>query len=221
VSIALDHDAESTRGQIIDVLRRGASTVEAIVSQLGLSPNAVRVQLTRMQRDGLIRRAGVERRTTRPAHLFELTDATQQLLSRAYVPFLAEIVRVLSLRQPPAELERVMRAASKSLAERYRGRIRPRATVGERIRSASTLLNTEFGAFTEVATIDGEFVIRGHGCPLAAVTGGHPAVCRGVETLVSELVDARARECCRRQHPPQCCFRIRPPRPATIHGRRS
>jgi predicted ArsR family transcriptional regulator len=215
VSIALDHDAESTRGQIIDVLRRGASTVETIAGQLRLSPNAIRVQLTRLQRDGLIRRAGVERRTTRPAHLFELTDATQQLLSRAYVPFLAEIVRVLSVRQPPAEFERVMRAASKELAARYCGRIRARAAVEERIRSASTLLNTEFGAVTEVETADGEFVIRGHGCPLAAVTGGRPAVCRGVETLVSELVAARATECCQRQHPPQCCFRIRRPRRAT------
>lgn len=78
---------ENTRGRIVTTLRRGPATVDAIASELGLSHNAVRVQLTRMERDDVVRRIGVGWRTTRPSQLYELTPAVTQLLSRAYVPF--------------------------------------------------------------------------------------------------------------------------------------
>ena len=199
---------ETPRGHIVNVLRRGALTVDAIAAQLQLSHNAVRVQLTRMQRDGLVRRAGVERRSTRPSHLFELTPATQQLLSRAYVPFLSHVVRLLSTDHSPAEFRSLMRNAGKGLAEHYRKHIPHRAPLTDRARAVSNLLNAEFGALTEVERIDGRVVIHGHGCPLAAVTEGQPAVCVAMETLVHELVGAAAKQCCTRRHPPQCCFEL-------------
>jgi predicted ArsR family transcriptional regulator len=199
---------ETTRGQIVTVLRRGASTVEGIASQLQLSHNAVRVQLTRMQRDGLVRRASVERRSTRPSHVFELTPAAQQLLSRAYVPFLLHVVRLLSAGHSRAEFKNLMRNAGRSLAENYGKGVPREATLAGRARAASNLLNLEFGALTEVERMNGRLVIQGHGCPLAAVTGGQPAVCVAMETFVQEVVGTPVKECCTRRHPPQCCFEL-------------
>ena len=47
---------ESTRGQVVLLLRRGARTVEELAQALGLTDNAVRSHLAALERDGLVRR---------------------------------------------------------------------------------------------------------------------------------------------------------------------
>jgi predicted ArsR family transcriptional regulator len=76
-----------------------------------------------------------------------------------------------------------------------------------RVALASQLLNEQLGALTHVEK-NGHFVIRGAGCPLSALTGKHPGVCRAMESLVSEIVDAPTHECCEREGRPRCCFAI-------------
>ena len=206
VKFAFQQFPENTRGRIVTTLRRGPATVDAIASDLGLSHNAVRVQLTRMERDDVVRRIGVERRTTRPSQLYELTPAVTQLLSRAYVPVLAEIVRTLAARHPRRQLESLMREAGKSLAGQFRTRVSEQPSLEGHLAAASEILNTEFGALTTVERIDSKLAIRGYGCPLAALTGTYPAVCLAVESLLTDLLTHRVRQCCSRDQPPQCCF---------------
>ena len=52
-------------------------------------------------------------------------------------------------------------------------------------------------------------MIRGAGCPLAALTGKHPAVCLAMESLVTEVVGVEVTECCDRTERPKCCFEIK------------
>jgi hypothetical protein len=60
---------------------------------------------------------------------------------------------------------------------------------------------------------NGKYVIRGSGCPLAALTGKHAGVCHAMESLVAEVVRAPVRECCDRSGRPMCCFEIGGPQP--------
>jgi predicted ArsR family transcriptional regulator len=200
---------DSTRGRIVNLLRVGGVTVDDIASRLGLSQNAVRTQLTRMERDGLVTRARMERRTTRPSQVFELTPEAQQLLSKAYIPFLTRLIRLIGARHSEDEFALLMREAGRSLAADYRRRVAETGPLEARLLDASRMLNEEFGAITKVERSDGKIVIRGHGCPLAALTGNHPAVCLAVESLLTELVKAPVKECCTRDEPPRCCFEVR------------
>jgi predicted ArsR family transcriptional regulator len=52
---------ETTRGQIVGLLRRGRRTVEELARALGLTDNAVRNHLATLERDGLVRQDGVRR----------------------------------------------------------------------------------------------------------------------------------------------------------------
>ena len=74
--------------------------------------------------------------------------------------------------------------------------------------AASELLNEQLGAVTHVEE-NGGYVIRGASCPLSALTGKHPAVCRTMESLVKELVGGAVHECCERDQRPRCCFHIK------------
>jgi predicted ArsR family transcriptional regulator len=68
-------------------------------------------------------------------------------------------------------------------------------------------LNEALGAVTHVEG-NGGCVIRGAGCPLAALTGKHPAVCLAMESLLSEVLGVEVNECCDRDARPKCCFEI-------------
>jgi hypothetical protein len=68
-------------------------------------------------------------------------------------------------------------------------------------------MNEHLGALTQVEA-NGAIVIRGAGCPLAALTGKHRGVCLAMESFVTEIVGVAVRECCDRDHRPRCCFEI-------------
>jgi predicted ArsR family transcriptional regulator len=198
---------DTSRGRIVTLLQRGGSTVDDIASELGLTANAVRAQITAMERDGVVRRAGRRPGTTRPFHIFHLTPEVEQLLSQAYVPLLTQLVQVFASALPAEQVDALMREAGRGLARELPFARQPGGTLESRVTAASELLNKELGAVTHVER-NGRYVIRGAGCPLAALTGKHPAVCLALESLVSELLGVPVTECCDREARPRCCFEI-------------
>jgi predicted ArsR family transcriptional regulator len=203
---------DSSRGRIVTLLRGGGLTADDVASRLGLTPSAVRAQITGMERDAVVRRAGQRAGTTRPAHVFELTPEVEQLLSTAYIPLLTHLVGVFADGVPGHQLERMLREAGIRLADELSGGARPAGDLASRVAAASEMMNEHLGALTRVER-HGGYVIRGVGCPLSALTGKHPGVCLAIESLVTEVVGAPVHECCDRADRPQCCFEISAPRP--------
>src|SRR5918995_4932996 len=87
---------DTTRGRIVTALRGGGLTADDIASKIELTRSAVRVQITAMERDGVVLRTGKRAGTTRPSHVYELTPEVEQLLSKAYVPLLTLLVQVFA-----------------------------------------------------------------------------------------------------------------------------
>ena len=205
---------DTSRGRIVTLLQHGGLTADDIAVKLTLTASAVRAQLAGMERDGVVHRMGQRPGATRPSQVFELTPEVEQLLSQAYVPLLSQFVRVLTEGLPKKAINALMREAGKGLAEELLGGKRPSGNTQTRATVASDLMNKELGAATRVDG-NGKLVIRGAGCPVAALTGKHPAVCLAMESFVKEIVGAPAHECCDRSGRPRCCFEIRD----TVRGR--
>jgi predicted ArsR family transcriptional regulator len=198
---------DTTRGRIVSLLQAGGLTSDDIASTLGLTRSAIRVQITAMERDGVVRRVGKRPGTTRPSHLFELTPELDQLLSKAYVPFLTQLVAVFAEALPADQVHALLRRAGRGLAtELSRGK-RLTGSLSSRVAFASEMMNEHLGATTHVER-NGQIVIRGVCCPLAALTGKHRGVCLAMESLVTEFVGTPVRECCDRDDRPRCCFQI-------------
>lgn len=198
---------DSSRGRIVTLLRGGGFTADDLASKLGLTQSAIRAQITSMERDGVVRRAGQRPGATRPSHVFELTPEVEHLLSSAYIPLLTQLVDVFAEGLAPEQLEMLLRQTGKRLADELSPGKRPAGSLASRVAAMSEMLNGQLGAMTQVET-NGSYVIRGLGCPLAALTGKHPGVCMAMETLVAEVIGAPARECCDRSERPRCCFEI-------------
>src|ERR1051325_6738085 len=75
---------ESTRGQVITLLRGEPRTVEELAGLLELTDNAVRAHLTTLERDGLVRQSGVRRGPRKPHFTYTLTPEAERLFPQAY-----------------------------------------------------------------------------------------------------------------------------------------
>lgn len=196
--------AEGTAGRIMELLRRGPMTVDELAAALDLTRTAVRAQLATLQHQELIEQSGTRRGPSKPARLYGVTTQAELLFSRAYVPILTQLLHVLARRMSPAEFDSVMREVGRAVMG---GRAAPRGPLQDRVASASSLLN-DLGGLTEIEEEDGLYVIRSHGCPLAAATADHPEACNALESLLSEFVGTRVTKCCDRSSRKRCCFEV-------------
>ncbi len=196
---------DSTRGQMVTLLRRSGRTVDELAQELNLTDNGVRAHLATLERDGIVRQRGSVRRGSgggKPAYVYELTRKAEDLFPKAYEPTLHRLLDVLSERLGPDDTEALLRSVGHRLAER---RVVPAAGTRARLEAGANMLN-ELGGLAELEDRDGALIIRGYSCPLASVTPEHPEVCRMVETLITELTGVPVQEHCDRGENPRCCF---------------
>lgn len=198
---------ESTRGQIVALLRREPRTVDELARALGFTDNAVRNHLLALERDGVIRQAGLRRGggAGKPAVLYELHPDAAGFFSKAHQPVLTAFVEVLVDELPPATAQHLMDVLGRRLARSVGGRAT--GDFATRVDAAADVLRALGGDLVVEHSEQGG-VLRATGCPLSATVAHRPELCRAVETLVAEVAGAPARSCCEHGERPRCCFAI-------------
>lgn len=199
---------ETTRGQIVTLLRKGSRTVEELAQALSLTDNAIRSHLSSLERDGLVQQSGVRRGpgAGKPATLYDIHPAAEPLFSRAYAPVLGALLDELAEQLPKERSEALMRGVGRRLAAEV-GRP-PAGDLTARVGAAAALLNFLGGA-AQAERQDGTFVIRScGGCPLSAATARRPELCGAVAALLSEFIGAPVTERCDRGERPRCHFEV-------------
>ena len=155
-----DRFFESTRGQIVTLLRRSGRTVEELAHSQGLTDNGVRAHLAVLERDGLVRQRGSVRRASgggKPAYVYELTPKAEDLFTKAYEPTLRRLLDVLAERIGPEDTEALLRAVGRGLAE---GKTVSTDGTRARLEAAVAVLN-ELGGLAHLEERDGALVIQG------------------------------------------------------------
>ena len=196
---------ESTRGQIVTILRGSPATVEELTEKLNLTDNAVRAHLLTLERDGLIRQSGLRQGPRKPHFIYALTLEADELFPKAYDALLNELIGVLKTRLNSSQIDEVLREVGRALAAG--SDTEPDDDLQNRVQRALKVLEALGGA-AEVEQHEDEIVIRSSGCPLRAAVLVHPEVCHLAETLVAEIVKAPVEEHCDREGQPKCRFEI-------------
>src|ERR1044072_5586575 len=196
---------DSTRGQIVTLLRSAPCTVEELAGKLNLTDNAVRAHLATLERDGLVRQSGLRRGPRKPHFTYVLTEEADRLFPKAYDALLNQLIAVLKTRLSPPELEAALRDVGRTMAADAPSG--PNANLESRVQSALKVLEA-IGGSAEIVKHDDKFMIEANGCPLAAAVSVHPEVCRLAESLVAEIVKAPVHEQCDRTSRPKCRFEM-------------
>jgi predicted ArsR family transcriptional regulator len=199
---------KSTRGRVVALLRRGDRSVEELAQALGLTDNAVRAQLTLLEREGVVRSVGIRRDGTvgKPATLYGIAPDASALFSSAYAPLLSALLAELGERMAPRQLDTVLRNAGRRLAPAL-----PTGTTFDDRARASAAFLAALGADADLVQTSDGYEIRGHGCVLSDAVVSCPATCNAVEELLSEVTGTTVRERCDRAHQPRCRFIISSP----------
>jgi predicted ArsR family transcriptional regulator len=197
---------ESTRGQILQLLRSKNRTVNEFAAELQLTDNAVRAHLLSLERDGLVYQSGTQPGFRKPHATYALTADAEQIFPKAYGPLVDLILTVFSRKLTPGELRAGMREVGRKVAHEHLREVegKPRQ---QRINAALRILS-DLGGAASFEKSEGKQFIRGHGCPLAAATGRHPEACLIAESLLSQIIGVPVKEHCMRQPAPSCCFEI-------------
>ncbi len=180
--------------------------MEELAAELAVTDNAVRAQLTGLERDGLVRRQGLRRGSGKPSYVYALTSEFEPTLSRAYIPLLTQLLRELGNRMSDSELTAFLEQVGRRwAAELPRGP----SHLKEKLNAATTLLN-DLGGVVELQEQESGPVIQGYSCPLAVAVRENPHVCLAVEKLLSEVLGVEVRERCdRSSEAVRCCFAVR------------
>lgn len=202
---------ESTRGRIVELLRRSSHTVDELASELDITDNAVRLHLGMLERDGIVRSRGVRREGTvgKPATIYEITPEADPLFSNAYLPFLTTLLVALADRMPVRDLRALMRDIGRRLAadaDPGDGNLEARAAIASRVLD-------ELGGLTTVETVEANerVAVRGCGCPLSVAVAQREEVCIAVQTMLAEITGTQVKERCDRSGDrPRCCFELTP-----------
>jgi predicted ArsR family transcriptional regulator len=198
---------ESTRGRIILLLRGGGRSVSELAAALGLTESAVRTQLDRLARDGLVRSGSTRPGPRKPTIVYELTLEADRLFPKVYGPLLRHVLDELMERLPAKKQEEMARAVGHRLAAEHRSTVQAQS-LPDRIAQAVSLLG-EWGGVCQSEGQDGRTVLRCSNCPLALIAVGHPEVCLLMETVLADLLSVPVQQRCRAEPAPQCHFEIR------------
>ena len=199
----VDH---STRGRVIEFLRRNDHTVDELADALGLTDNAIRAQLSVLERDGVVEQHGLRRSRGKPSVLYGVTADYEAAQSRAYAPFAVTLLDELASRLPASRLRSVLRAAGRRWAG---GVVPPGGSLAAKAAWAAALLGELGGRVDVVEDQKGALALEGTSCPLGAVVRSNPSACTAVESLLSNLLDVPVVERCARDGPrPACRFLI-------------
>ena len=184
---------QTTRGRVLESLkRRGGSTAAELAAEHGLTVNAVRQHLSRLESEGLIAEGRTRRGRTKPSAVYSVTHAGERLFPQRYDVLLNAVLHELQLEDGNERITALFKRIGERSARKYAGRFEGKA-LPERVDEVTKILR-EQGVVADCAQEEGGFVIREHNCPFKETAGAHPQVCTVVHTLMSEVLPAKAEQ---------------------------
>jgi predicted ArsR family transcriptional regulator len=195
-----------TQARLLGLLRRSRQTITSLANALGLTDNAVRLHIAALRRDGIVEDVGTQRDTGgKPARLYGLTREGEELFPKAYALVLGKLVEEIVRTQGRARAIELLRALG---AQAGAGAgARTASSPQQRLEAAAGVFRT-LGSDAHVDQTTEGWRVQAYGCPLSAVTAGHPEMCELGKALVEEVVGAPVTECCERGARPRCGFTI-------------
>lgn len=193
-----------TQVRMLGLLRRSRQSITSLAEALGLTDNAVRMHVAALHRHGIVEQVGTLRETGgKPARLYGLTPEGEELFPKAYALVLGKLVDEIVRTHGRARAVELLRAVGAQAATAA-----PRGASSKRRMEAAAQAFRDLGTDTEVEKAGKGWRLQAYGCPLSAVTAGHPELCELGKALVEEVVGEPVTECCQRGDHPRCSFEI-------------
>jgi DeoR family suf operon transcriptional repressor len=178
----------TTRRAILNLLKRqGALDAAAVAKELTLTPAAIRLQLSRLEEDGLLtHRDELSEGRGRPRHVYQLTSAAEALYPKRYGDLTTELLGYLG--GPDAT------TVDELFEQRRRRRVAgalPRTAhlpFDEQVAALTAILD-EDGYLADAERLpDGSWRITEHNCAILTVAHGYSQACSSELAFIREAL---------------------------------
>ncbi len=175
---------------------------------MGLTPNGVRAQLLRLERDGLVVRSGLRHTGAvgKPPALYALTLKAERRSPVAYPAALTAIIETLRAGLAPAAFQAILTTAGERLSAPAPGQ------------TAAGVLESLGATVRSATSANGGTRVEGASCPLAGTVSQEPATCELVRSLLAKSLNRSVEMRCHHGDRPRCCFEIAPPSLVAARG---
>jgi predicted ArsR family transcriptional regulator len=197
----------STKTDILDLLQREALTVTQLGERLGVTRNAINVQLKQLEAGGLVRRQkNLERGGVgKPAAVFEAAPGAEDVGSAAYPVFLKALLTTVGDTCGKEALGDILEQTGRQLA-RAAGLSTP--TDFESGLRAAMAAADALGASTEAIEQADGIMVRNYSCPIGSAVRQEPCGCRALAAFFSEATGKPVEERCLREGKLICQYLI-------------
>ena len=206
----LDNEIEDADRLLFLIKRRGPRRAAALAEALGVTHEAVRQRLVRLEEEGLVEAETEPGGRGRPARLWRLTGKAQARFPDTHADLTVALIRSVGEVFGEAGLDRLIQARDERLRADYGRALDGADGLGERVRRLVRLRSAE-GYMAECrAEAEGLLFVENH-CPICAAASACQGFCRAELDLFREVLDAKVE---RVEHivagARRCAYRIMP-----------
>lgn len=178
---------QTTRGRILESLKRkGSLTAAELAAEHGLTPNAVRQHLGKLEAEKLVDERAARRGRTKPSFVYSITADGERLFPQRYDVLLNAVLHEIQREEGRDRVTDLFRKIGERSARKYADRFEGKDAAG-RVDELTKLLREQGVVADCERTADG-FLIREHNCPFKETVAAHPQVCTVVHTLMHEVL---------------------------------
>lgn len=200
----------STRQSILQLLRRhGELTAQELSDALGIGAVGIRQHLALLERDGMVRIAGLRRSVGRPANIYMLTAEAEERFPKRYDRLALEVIDYVAQAGGAGAVEQLLQHRREELARELAPALAGKSR-GERVAALAAMLADQ-GYMCEYEQLaDGSYLLTEYNCPVDCVARRHPQFCTQEIRLYEDLLGvpltrdgtiAAGAHCCRYRIP--------------------
>lgn len=167
------------------VARHRETTIAELVSELGVTTTAVRLQVNRLHARGWLLRSKRREGPGRPADVYSLSDEGRKLFARNVDVFARLLMEELTEIDGPDKLNAVLARVQRRIGDAIEERLEGDAP-GERVERLAELLRQE-GTLADATRAEGEVRLSVFTCPYHGVVEDAPQLCEMERDTISRL----------------------------------
>jgi len=200
-----------TRNDVLQALKRADGlTADQLATQLGLTTMAVRKHLAALERDNLISSTLERRPVGRPARVYGLLPASEDLFPNEYDSIVVEFLSDLISLDGPDKVDLLFNRRAERTFEYLEARVAGARSFDERVAALASGMD-ELGYLASwEQTGPGEYALSQYNCAIQRIATTFPQACFYELETYRRLLDAEVHRSCHMvagDH--MCCYVIR------------
>ena len=188
----VNRNEDSPASNLLRILKRSSGlTIKEIEKEMGVTTNAVRLQLNKLMAEGLIESRRESRGRGRPHLIFTLTEKAQKVFPRNYEELLSVLLEKVLRIDSDIDKREAMEFLVEKMSERF-GEYLKSDLPKERLLELASVLE-ERGIIVDILEEDEGLILKEFNCPYNEIAQSYPEICKIEKDTLSKILKSPVR----------------------------